>query len=249
MHPAVAAANAFKAVHEAGHVPDYEDILRQGYSRFLKSGDIVVDVGAHLGRHLLEFTNKVGAYGKVYAFEPIPALLADLKRRFDGRSEVELHQLALSNEVGIATFTLASALGESGLISRYFSNPTITTKKINVDKSTLDHVLDAAPSVTYIKMDIEGGELDALRGARRLLSRCRPIISVEYGWAGYSVYGYTQNSLFHFCNENNYACSDLVGNIIETEEIWLAVSDFVTWDFFLVPKERTVDWGDIFGRN
>ncbi len=89
MHPAVAAATAFKAVHETGQVPDYERILRQGYSRFLAPGDVVVDVGAHTGLHLVAFADLVGPTGKVHAFEPIPFLMKDLARRFGRRPEVE----------------------------------------------------------------------------------------------------------------------------------------------------------------
>ncbi|MCX4195185.1 phosphatidate cytidylyltransferase, partial [Methylobacterium organophilum] len=43
-----------------GQVPDYERILRQGYSRFLAPGDVVVDVGAHTGLHLVAFADLAG---------------------------------------------------------------------------------------------------------------------------------------------------------------------------------------------
>lgn len=194
MHPAVAAATAFKAVHETGQVPDYERILRQGYSRFLAPGDVVVDVGAHTGLHLVAFADLVGPTGKVHAFEPIPFLMKDLARRFGRRPEVELHDVALSDTAGRTAFTVASVPGESGLRARYFSSPAITSKTITVRTARLDTVLGHLPAVAYIKMDIEGGELNALSGAAQLLRRCRPIVSVEYGWAGYSAYGHAQDS-------------------------------------------------------
>ncbi|MGT2488871.1 FkbM family methyltransferase [Methylobacterium oryzae CBMB20] len=212
MHPAVAAANAFKAVHEAGQIPDYERILRQGYSRFLAPGDVVVDVGAHTGLHLVAFVDLVGPTGKVHAFEPIPFLMKDLARRFGRRPEVELHDVALSDTTGRADFTVASVPGESGLLARYFSSPAITSRKIKVRTERLDTALGHVPAVAYIKMDIEGGELHALSGATELLRRCRPIISVEYGWAGYSAYGHVQDS----CTDSPRATATSVRTSPET---------------------------------
>ncbi|KTS11875.1 FkbM family methyltransferase [Methylobacterium radiotolerans] len=246
MHPAVAAATAFKAVHETGQVPDYERILRQGYSRFLAPGDVVVDVGAHTGLHLVAFADLVGPTGKVHAFEPIPFLMKDLARRFGRRPEVELHDVALSDTAGRTAFTVASVPGESGLRARYFSSPAITSKTITVRTARLDTVLGHLPAVAYIKMDIEGGELNALSGAAQLLRRCRPIVSVEYGWAGYSAYGHAQDSLYQFAESHGYICADITGNLIDDASTWLAVSDCVTWDFFLVPQERRPDWGAMF---
>ena len=236
MHPAVAAATAFKAVHETGQVPDYERILRQGYSRFLAPGDVVVDVGAHTGLHLVAFADLVGPTGKVHAFE----------RRFGRRPEVELHDVAPSDTAGRTAFTVASVPGESGLRARYFSSPAITSKTITVRTARLDTVLGHLPAVAYIKMDIEGGELNALSGAAQLLRRCRPIVSVEYGWAGYSAYGHAQDSLYRFAESHGYICADITGNLIDDASTWLAVSDCVTWDFFLVPQERRPDWGAMF---
>ncbi|WCS27375.1 FkbM family methyltransferase [Methylobacterium sp. NMS14P] len=248
MHPAVAAAKAFKAVHDTGQVPDYERILRQGYSRFLAPGDVVVDVGAHTGLHLVAFADIVGPTGKVHAFEPIPFLMKDLARRFGRRPEVELHDVALSDTAGRTDFTVASVPGESGLLARYFSSPAITSKTIKVRTERLDTALGHVPAVAYIKMDIEGGELNALSGATQLLRRCRPIVSVEYGWAGYSAYGHAQDSLYRFAESHGYVCADITGNLIDDASTWLAVSDYVTWDFFLVPLERRPDWGAMSAR-
>ena len=104
------------------------------------------------------------------------------------------------------------------------------------------------PGVAYIKVDSEGGELNARGGATRLLRRCRPIVSVEYGWAGYSAYGHAQDSLYRFAESHGYVCADITGNLIDDASTWLAVSDYVTWDFFLVPLERRPDWGAMFAR-
>lgn len=248
MHPAVAAANALKAVHGTGQIPDYEDILAQGYRRLLKPGDVAVDVGGHAGRHLEHFLDLVGPDGHVHAFEPIPHLMKGLRNRFGARPEVSLHQLALSAHAGETGFTVASALGESGLRARHFSHPDVTTETIRVQVKTLDAVLRDVPAVAFIKIDIEGGELDCLAGSQDLLARCRPFLSVEYGWAGYSVYGHSQRSLFDFAAANGYVCADLIGNLVEDLETWMLVSDYVTWDFFVVPTERRAEWIEAFAR-
>lgn len=249
MHPAVAAANTLRSVHRTGQIPDYEDILTQGYGRLLKPGDVAIDVGCHAGRHLEHFVDLVGPEGHVHAFEPIPFLMENLRARFGALPEVTLHPCALSAEAGETDFTVASALGESGLRPRHFSQPTVTARTIRVRVETLDAVLGAVPAVAFLKLDIEGGDLDCLTGGQRLLARCRPFVSIEYGWAGYSVYGHSQRSLFDAATAAGYVCADLIGNLVEDLPTWLQVSDTVTWDFFLVPLERRAEWSAAFAHD
>ncbi|MCJ8275139.1 MAG: FkbM family methyltransferase, partial [Psychrosphaera sp.] len=51
---------------------NFEDVLELFYSQIIKSGDLVVDIGAHSGRHCRPMATLVGAQGKVVAFEPSP---------------------------------------------------------------------------------------------------------------------------------------------------------------------------------
>jgi hypothetical protein len=54
-------------------IPDYEGMLEAVYRNALQPGDILIDVGAHVGRHAVPMTGVVGPTGRVLAFEPLPS--------------------------------------------------------------------------------------------------------------------------------------------------------------------------------
>ena len=226
----------------AGTKLDYEKILEVGYRRFLGPGCYVADVGAHEGDHTQHFVKLVGPTGRVIAFEPIPAMADELRQWFSGWPNAEIHNCALGATVGTTSFTHVTNMPWfSGVKERDLSGLDAKIETIEVAVDTIDNALAALPRLDYIKIDIEGGEMDCLKGAESVLSRHRPVISVEYGSSGYSRYGYVKRSLFDFAVLRGYATSDLFGNIIDTPERWDQICDVVYWDYFLVPKER-LDW-------
>lgn len=91
--------------------PDYEQMLQEFYTSILRPGDTCIDVGANVGRHTLPIAKCVAPGGKVFAFEPIPSVAADLQARLSG-SDIsrctEVHQCALSKRNGDADFTFVS---------------------------------------------------------------------------------------------------------------------------------------------
>jgi len=221
-----------------GVLINYEKILEKQYSKFIKPGNTVIDIGAHVGRHLAVFARIVEA-GEVVAFEPLEKQYKYLEDRFRN-SNVKLYNLALSNEHGEFDFyENIDYPEESGLKKRIYNNEggVVVAKKVQV--STLDDVIgNTIKSVDYIKLDAEGAELSILEGAAITIDKYRPIISVEYGFPSYSVYGLSKDDLFHFCNDVGYIITDLFGNLIPTLCMWQKLVDSVYWDYFLVPYEK-----------
>src|SRR5690349_1373835 len=86
--------------------PDYEVLVQRVYEALLRPGDVAFDVGAHTGRHTLPMAKCVGAAGRVFAFEPLPACLAALRRDADPLC-VEVHDCALGAAAGPAEFVVA----------------------------------------------------------------------------------------------------------------------------------------------
>jgi hypothetical protein len=78
-----------------------------------------------------------------------------------------------------------------------------------------------------------------LRSGLSFLTRTRPVLSVEYGHPAYSVYGHQPGDLFEFAATQQYALHDLFMNPVADLDEWLAIVDQATWDFFLVPREKT----------
>lgn len=220
---------------------NYEGILARQYSRFLHPGDVVFDVGAHEGVHTYLFADRVGPSGRVIAFEALPHLADRLREKFAAQQAfVTIHAVALSNARGPADFVFAQGLpGESGLKPRVFNDPAAANPTtIRVERGVLDDFSRSLDRLDYVKMDIEGGELDCLDGASDVWRRLRPVLSVEYGAAAYEAYGRARRDLWDVCASHRYMLTDIFGTPIPTLDVWMAVCDRVYWDYFCVPEEK-----------
>ncbi len=232
-----------------GIVPDYEHILECSYRSLIPAGTTVIDVGAHGGRHTAIFSDLVGPDGVVVAFEPLPHLVASLQDREFG-CQVQIHACALSDFSGRSSFThMRGTPGESGLRERISNYPQQADPvSIDVEVRQLDEFLSDIVRLSFIKIDIEGGEVACLRGGSRLLKHFRPFISVEYGEPTYTVYGLTARSLYDIAQSLEYHIADLFGAVCPNLSTWLRVCNSSYWDWFLVPRERTHEWRTLLKR-
>lgn len=224
--------------------PDYESLLEQRYSRWIEQGNVVLDVGAHRGRHLRRFIELLGTTGRVLAFEPLPFAFREISLL--AAPNVELHNVALSDHQGTADFVFnEGAPEESGLEERIYNDPSLKKlTRLPCVLDTLDNYTDRLDRVDFVKIDIEGGEIDCLRGAAQTLRRFRPLISVEYGYPSYSVYKHTKHTLFDLSAKHDYVLYDLHLNLLADREDWDLACDSVYWDYFMVPAESQ----DLFRR-
>jgi FkbM family methyltransferase len=159
---------------------------------FISAGATVVDVGANIGTHTLPFSRWVKT-GKVLAIEAQPAVceILRLNCRRNGRTNVDVVSAICGEERGHVEFRLDYASEENfGGVS--FANAATDTRLamfrwldrlrgstvMSIPVVTLDD-LCRSQRVSFIKLDIEGMELDALHGGRELIGRCQPVISFE----------------------------------------------------------------------
>jgi FkbM family methyltransferase len=143
----------------------------------VRSGDTVVDLGAHVGAYTLRLARLVGATGRVIAVEPDPVHVEYLRRSiadngFDSRTV--LICAAASDVTGSAR--LVRPPHGSSSAHAWLSSDDRAAGDL-VPTVRLDDVLDQP--ARFIKIDIEGAEGLALRGARRVLDTYRPVLLVE----------------------------------------------------------------------
>ncbi len=147
----------------------------------VRLGDIVVDVGAHIGRYTLR-----GALhaSKVIAVEPDPRNFSVLERNIglNGFSNVIAFNLALSNSKGSLPFYIAGG-GDtdlSSLSAKWAENLGLTgdTMLVKVDCETLDNIVSnlALPFITWLKIDVEGHEVAVLEGGLDSLAKTEHLI-------------------------------------------------------------------------
>jgi FkbM family methyltransferase len=158
---------------------EYEAAEGRVMGEVVQPGWTVVDVGANFGWHAVHLAKRVGPGGRVLAFEPIPATFAELVANVElnGATNLEARPMALGPvEEVVGIYLPASDLG-AGAASQHLD----LGERIQVPMVPLDVFLarEGVDRVDFIKTDIEGGELDMLKGARDLLARCHPAILVE----------------------------------------------------------------------
>lgn len=143
----------------------------------LRAGDVFVDVGANIGQMSLLAGRLIGPTGTVLALEPMPETFAILQRNIvlNGLSNIHAVNSALGSRCGSAFMTTVPGNRGASAITTEPTGPSVTV-------TTLDDSLAAAgvTTVTMAKIDVEGYELEVLRGAMKLLtSQSPPILCVE----------------------------------------------------------------------
>jgi FkbM family methyltransferase len=217
---------------------DWEALLEANYVALLsgRSGLGVIDIGAHKGRHALAIKRRL-APSHLLMFEPLPEQRAMLEGLFLHDPRAKVYGCALGNTCGTAEFVVKTgAPEESGLRQRSFYNDgkCDDLKRITVPVSPLDAI--AIPfKIDFIKIDVEGGEIDILKGAKRLLQRDSPIIAVEYGPGSYDAYGHGPGDLYDLAKTMNYALFDLFGNRFASRDEWLSCVGRFYWDYLMIP--------------
>ena len=149
----------------------YESEKQFAFSRFVRQGMVVYDIGAHVGVYTILASTLVGVEGRVIAFEPLPHNLFYLHKhlKINSVNNVSVIETALSDKSSLSTF----AVGQTSSMGRLDSSGSLTVQSFTLDEIIHLHKL---PIPEIIKMDIEGGEADALKGAAQLLSKTSPII-------------------------------------------------------------------------
>ncbi len=159
----------------------------------LTDGAIAVDVGANVGLFTIPLALAARRSGaRVIAFEPLQVNVERLRR--------SLAANGLQDVVTILPFALGAAPGtlrlapEAGTLG---GNAGRAAEGIDVEVRTLDQLdeLDELGHCTFVKIDVEGGELDVLRGGEQFLRRTRPRIVLELNRPWMSVVGWTVDDL------------------------------------------------------
>lgn len=149
--------------------------------RNLKEGDVFVDVGANIGGYTLVAARLVGETGKVIAFEPVKFVYDRLCFNIDLNKlgNVSAEKSALYKESG--TLTLHVSDRENMGMSSIFHHDTESGQTEKADAIALDDYIKTSgiKKIKLIKIDVEGAELEALKGMQRILRDLRPIIIAE----------------------------------------------------------------------
>lgn len=220
----------------------FETLIEKCYISELKAGMTAVDGGANGGRHTRPMAELVGPTGRIHAFEPLPTLAVELRQMFANDAQVSIHEKALAEYEGMATFNyIVDDPALSSMFKRElgWAYPGPKTEELQVATTMLDNL--AGEPVRFMKLDLEGYDYYALVGARALLSQQRPIVALEFGRCDAATpAGYGPDEFFGFFAEVGYQILDLYGRPFDPADFQLP------WDarhmpYYVVaaPFERT----------
>lgn len=212
----------------------YDRLSKRIISLHLKPDSTCIDVGAHRGE-ILDLFLQFAPKGHHLAFEPIPSLYNALEKKYSGRCRV--YPFVLGDRIGKTPFQLVrNAPAYSGILKRSYSIRHPEVEEIEVEMATLDSVVNEEEKIDFMKIDVEGAELQVLLGARSTLCRCRPNIIFECGLGASDYYGTNPDDLYDFL-------TGIVGLKISTLKGWLTDSgNPLTRDEFRRHFERNSEY-------
>ncbi len=159
----------------------YELPVQQALSENVGPGGVVYDVGANIGYFTMLAARRVGQAGQVYAFEPVARNAAAIERAalLNGFDRVTVFEKAVGASTGPSELLLARHIGGAMLAS--VGAPPDRSGSVEVEVVALDNFIDERrlrpPSL--IKIDVEGAELEVLRGMTDTLRTQAPLLIVE----------------------------------------------------------------------
>lgn len=180
----------------------------------VRRGETAVDVGANHGMWTLALSRAAGTGGRVYSFEPVPFTFGTLSAvaRQNGLANVTLVNKGCSDRAGTMEMTVPlQRSGSSDDLQAHLSlrggtgsSESPESVEVACEITTLDSTLDGVKGISLLKLDIEGAELLALRGATGLITRERPAIICEVDTSFLEGFGQRPGDVIEFLGQWDY---------------------------------------------
>lgn len=223
-----------------------ESELSRLLKKILKKGSVFIDCGANIGELSIRASECVGASGKVLAIEPMPQT-----------ANVIRHNIALNNlkNTEVIQKAVGGSVGERQIYFKddaairvdnsFFQFQEHYKSSIKILVTSLDVIVDEErlDQIDVIKLDVEGAEMEALSGAKKLLTQetRRPFIIFEYhkevasraGWSFRDIYKLLQSLNY----EVRYITKGNLGKIIEEADI-NDLEKIIKNDYIAVPIKK-----------
>jgi FkbM family methyltransferase len=213
------------------------------YAQFIAPGDLVFDVGAHVGDRIASF-RRLGA--RVVAVEPQPAPYRTLKILFGRDRDVALVRSAVGRTIGTAEMKLNLGNPTISTLSKDFISASRAAPgwegeawqdAVRVPVTTLDALIEAHGCPAFIKLDVEGFEAEALAG----LSVPVPALSFEFT----TIQRQVALACIERCSALGYCTFNVALGESQTLGEWRDAQAMADW---LAALPQSANSGDIYAR-
>lgn len=183
---------AAAAIDRLARWTPYVESEIQGLHEFVRPGGVCIDIGAAAGLYTTVLSQLAGPRGRVHSVEPLPFANLHLARLLNARQAVNVrqHSLALGARPGVDLMHIP--LGRYGLVTgRSFLDRSATGPDpnaefvdqvaVSVNVDTLDALCarEGIDRLQFVKIDVEGAELQVLEGGAKVLAALRPVLLIE----------------------------------------------------------------------
>ncbi|MBK8701416.1 MAG: FkbM family methyltransferase [Saprospiraceae bacterium] len=166
----------------------YDWQTRQVLQKVCKPDCNCIDIGCHKGE-IMDLFIQYAPQGIHLGFEPIPEMYQALREKYTPE-QAHIFPYALSDDAGKTTFNyVVSNPAYSGIKKRKYDHAGEVDREITVEKERLDNLVGSHTKISLIKIDVEGGEYQVLKGATGLLADQKPLVIFEHGIGGSDFYG------------------------------------------------------------
>jgi FkbM family methyltransferase len=227
----------------------YESDVTWIYPYLLRPGDRVVDGGAHIGYLTLLASRCVGPSGQVHAFEPVARTFAALQEnvRLNQAANVRLNRVALAARAGELELEVPIDPEGEGLLAwgatsvHLRRGPIERAPAQTLDEYARTHHLDR---IALVKLDLEGAELEALRGMKDLLSASRiAYVICELNTFLADAQGQSYDAVRAYCERFGYSAYELrrAARLRRIENPIVEIRHLVTDLLFVAPRGTRTD--------
>lgn len=236
-------ANRLKS--QLGLLPlDVEKLISAAVCSFSCSNSLFLDVGAQHGRHFRALLESGTNTTDIIAFEANPDMAVKLRNDFAdaiASTRLTIINAAVSDSNGVAEFFINTYdSGYSGMVKRKIDETKDDYAHCTVSKVTIDaSCANTTKPVSCIKIDIEGAEFNALKGAERILCESRPVVIFECVNNAAPFYGHSLSSIINWLEARNFETTTIGGQVISEEAANHIFASRHCCDFVCYPKERS----------
>ena len=196
----------------------------------IKKGDVVIDIGAHIGYYTVLFAKLVGPEGKVFAFEASPTNFEILKKNIsvNGYKNVILNNKAVSDKNGKLTLYITGRTSTENFLFKpeNFTNSSKIKQTVEIDSITLDdYFQDFDGEINFLKMDISGAEPRVMKGMSSILNKNNSLKIQQEWWPNaIRTHGFEPDSHLKVLTEMGYKIYEIDGannklNVATIEEL------------------------------
>ncbi|MBS0624637.1 MAG: FkbM family methyltransferase [Verrucomicrobia bacterium] len=216
--------DVIKGLLEIGGI--WEEFMAEHFQRYIRPGSVAIDIGAHIGTHTITMSRCAGPDGYILAFEPQPKISRELFMNLllNRITNVKLYPIAIGAETGTIELRPLTPKNEGGTC---LGGSRTTGQYVPLRPLDDFHLTN----VSLIKADIEGMELDFLKGAKQTILNNRPVILIEI--AGGECYEFTTPEVKRQIEAIISTLSTYGYKVERAKGPWAAC-----WDYLALPIEE-----------